>query len=81
MSQGLADRLEAVMEPIWFANQPLKQRGRPLDIAHAALFLGSERSAYSTGGIITVDGGISAGDPVNHIQEMIDARARVMAGQ
>ncbi len=78
MSQELADRLEATMEPIWLANQPLKQRGQPLDIAHAALFLGSDRSAYSTGGIITVDGGITAGDPVNHIQEMIDARARVM---
>ncbi len=81
MSQELADRLEAVMEPIWFANQPLKQRGQPLDIANAALFLGSDRSCYSTGGIITVDGGISAGDPVNHIQEMIDARASVLAGQ
>jgi NAD(P)-dependent dehydrogenase (short-subunit alcohol dehydrogenase family) len=78
MSQELADRLEATMEPIWLANQPLKQRGQPIDIANAALFLGSDRSGYSTGGIITVDGGISAGDPVNHIQEMIDARARVM---
>ncbi len=80
MSQELADRLEATMEPIWFANQPLKQRGQPNDIANAAMFLGSDRSVYSTGGIVTVDGGISAGDPVNHIQEMIDARAEVMAG-
>jgi len=81
MSQELADKLEATMEPIWFANQPLKQRGQPLDIANAALFLGSDRSSYSTGGIISVDGGITAGDPVNHIQEMIDARASVLAAQ
>ena len=80
MSQEIADKLEATMEPIWFANQPLKRRGQPTDIANAALFLGSDRSVYSTGGIISVDGGISAGDPVNHIQEMIDARARVMGG-
>lgn len=80
MSQELADKLEATMEPIWFANQPLKRRGQPVDIANAALFLGSDRSIYSTGGIISVDGGITAGDPVNHIQEMIDARARVMGG-
>lgn len=80
MSQELADRMEATMEPIWFANQPLKRRGQPDDIAHAALYLGSDRSIYSTGGIVTVDGGISAGDPVNHIQEMIDARERVLNG-
>ena len=80
MSQETADRLEATMEPIWLVNQPLKRRGQPVDIANAALFLGSDRSIYSTGGIVTVDGGISAGDPVNHIQEMIDARARVMNG-
>ena len=80
MSQELADKLEATMEPLWLANQPLKRRGQPLDIANAALFLGSDRSIYSTGGIVTVDGGISAGDPVNHIQEMIDARERVMNG-
>lgn len=80
MSQELADTLEATMEPLWLVNQPLKRRGQPIDIANAALFLASDRSAYSTGGTITVDGGISAGDPVNHIQEMVDARARVMNG-
>lgn len=36
---------------------PLKRLGQPDDIAHLALFLGSDASAYITGQIIASDGG------------------------
>lgn len=78
MSEELADRLEQVSRPLWEKDQPLKRRGLPIDIAQAALFLASDRSIYMTGTVMTVDGGVSAGDPVNHIQELIDARVSVL---
>jgi 3-oxoacyl-[acyl-carrier protein] reductase len=38
---------------------PLGRIGSPLDIAHAAVFLASDRAAYITGTVIQVDGGLS----------------------
>ena len=78
MDAETADRLERALLPLWQANQPLKRQGRPIDVAHAAMFLGSDRSAYITGTTVTVDGGVNAGDPVNHIQKFMDARAEVL---
>jgi 3-oxoacyl-[acyl-carrier protein] reductase len=40
---------------------PMKRLGQPHDIARVALFLASEDSAYLTGQVITVDGGLSLG--------------------
>jgi 3-oxoacyl-[acyl-carrier protein] reductase len=40
---------------------PMKRYGKPEDIAKVALFLAGEDSAYITGQIITVDGGLSLG--------------------
>lgn len=39
--------------------QPLGRMGNPDDIARAVFFLGSEQSAWTTGSVLTVDGGIS----------------------
>lgn len=39
---------------------PLKRAGKPEDIANAALFLASDLSAYITGQVIGVDGGLGA---------------------
>jgi NAD(P)-dependent dehydrogenase (short-subunit alcohol dehydrogenase family) len=43
------------------AGVPLGRLGSPADIAGATIFLGSAASAYVTGVILPVDGGISAG--------------------
>ncbi|HYV38512.1 MAG TPA: SDR family oxidoreductase [Gemmataceae bacterium] len=40
---------------------PMKRLGQPDDIAKAVVFLASPDSAYLTGQVITVDGGLSLG--------------------
>jgi 3-oxoacyl-[acyl-carrier protein] reductase len=40
---------------------PMKRIGKPEDIARVAVFLASEDSAYMTGQVLTVDGGLSLG--------------------
>ena len=40
---------------------PLKRIGQPEDIARVAVFLASDDSAYMTGQVLTVDGGLSLG--------------------
>ena len=44
-------------------NQPLQRQGMPIDVANAALYLASERSAQVSGIALPVDGGITAGSP------------------
>lgn len=75
----VARRLQRALDPVWLSNQPLKRRGRPEDVAQAALYLASERSAQVTGVVLPVDGGITAGDPVNHLEEIVRVRAQVLA--
>jgi len=40
---------------------PMRRLGQPDDVARVVVFLASEESAYITGQVITVDGGISLG--------------------
>jgi len=42
------------------AQHPLGRLGRPEDIAEAVLYLASDEAAWTTGAILTVDGGIMA---------------------
>jgi len=54
MTAVLPDKVkEAFIEKI-----PLKRMGTPQDIANAALFLASDESAYITGQVLPVDGGM-----------------------
>ena len=50
-----------VMQEWGRANTPLVRLGGPGDLVGAAIFLASEASAYMTGQVVFVDGGISAG--------------------
>jgi NAD(P)-dependent dehydrogenase (short-subunit alcohol dehydrogenase family) len=53
---GTAERKAALLKTV-----PLGRVGDPTDIAHAAVFLASEKASFITGQILTVDGGKSAG--------------------
>jgi 3-oxoacyl-[acyl-carrier protein] reductase len=54
MTSALSDKVkETMLEQI-----PLKRMGTPEDIAATALFLASDDSAYITGQVLTVDGGM-----------------------
>ena len=46
------------------ANRPLQREGTPDDVAEAALYFASDRSAYVTGTVLPVDGGTVAGTPM-----------------
>lgn len=74
----LVERIRQAMQPAWDVNKPLKRTGTPQDVAQAVLFLASDRSAQITGAVLAVDGGISAGDPVNHLRDLMAARASAL---
>jgi len=54
MTAVLPDKVKEVM----LEKIPLKRMGTPQDIANAALFLASDESAYITGQVLPVDGGM-----------------------
>jgi len=78
MTQEQVERVNKAMLPIRLAGQPLKRQGQPADIANAALFLASDQSAQITGLDLVVDGGVTAGDPVNHFEAAMVARAKAL---
>lgn len=78
MTPEEVERVKAALAPVWDSNQPLKRHGKPDDVAQAALYLCSDRAAQVTGVVLPVDGGITAGDPVNHLKEIFDARTRAL---
>lgn len=75
---GLAARIEEGVNAVYLSNQLIKRRGEPEDVAHVALFLASDRSRHMTGAVLPVEGGVTVGDPVNHLQDILDARAAAM---
>ena len=44
----------------YLENTPLHRAGKPIDIAYMALYLASDEAAFVTGGVFTVDGGVTA---------------------
>lgn len=57
-------------QSIMLRMQPLQRAGTPTDIANAAVFLASDRSAQITGVVIPVDGGTTAGPPPMRPEEV-----------
>jgi NAD(P)-dependent dehydrogenase (short-subunit alcohol dehydrogenase family) len=80
MSPEVAERVKLAVGPAAAAARPLKREGMPGDVANAALYLASDRSIYMTGVIMPVDGGATAGDAINHVREIMSARAKAIAG-
>jgi len=80
VSDEVAERIKQAVAAATSQSRPLKRRGSPADVAQAALYLGSERSAQVTGMVLPVDGGATAGDAVNHLKNILEARARAISG-
>ena len=78
IAPDLAARLQTELIPVWAASRPLKRRGKTEDAAQAILFFASDRSAQVTGAVLPVDGGVAAGDAVNHLAAILATRARVL---
>lgn len=77
MDAAKADAWSAKLDLVRKAAQPLKRNGTPEDVAQAALYLASNRSAQVTGVVLPVDGGVTIGDPVNRLQEILDTQRDV----
>jgi NAD(P)-dependent dehydrogenase (short-subunit alcohol dehydrogenase family) len=75
MSPAQAGRVRQAVAAARLIPQALKRQGTPRDVAEAALYLASDRSAQVTGLLLPVDGGAVAGDAVNHLDEILAARA------
>ncbi|RED99838.1 3-oxoacyl-[acyl-carrier-protein] reductase [Marinoscillum furvescens] len=54
----MTDALDEKTVQSWRDAIPLKRGGQPEDVANACVFLGSDMSAYITGQVIQVDGGM-----------------------
>lgn len=78
MSEEAFRRIRAESDRMMMSYKPLKTQGLPEDVAQAALFLASDRSRQITGILMPIDGGISAGDPVNHAGELMAAHERIL---
>ena len=63
--QADADATVSVTRQKMAAMRPLRREGTAADVAEAALYLASDRSAYVTGIVMPVDGGTTAGSTVN----------------
>jgi NAD(P)-dependent dehydrogenase (short-subunit alcohol dehydrogenase family) len=71
--------LKRITDTIYNADQPMKRRGSPRDLANAALFFASDRSTYVTGQVLAVDGGVTAGNAFNQNKLLLDARRDYLA--
>jgi NAD(P)-dependent dehydrogenase (short-subunit alcohol dehydrogenase family) len=74
-----ARRIREAVAEVRMGYQPLKRQGSARDIAEAALWFASDRSAQVTAQIMAVDAGATAGSPFSQIADIMAARARVEA--
>ena len=74
----VAARIEAGVDAVYLSNQIIKRRGDPIDVAQVALFLASDRARQMTGTVIPVEAGVTAGDPVNHLRDILAVRTAAL---
>jgi len=60
---GNADATPEQVKAAGAARIPLRRYGQPEEVARMMLFLASDESSFSTGGVYMVDGGVSGGAP------------------
>ncbi|MEM6583944.1 MAG: glucose 1-dehydrogenase [Pseudomonadota bacterium] len=70
VSAELAQQMQAVSMKTMQEAQPLARTGTALDVAQAALFLASDRSAQISGLDLRIDGAAAAGYPHNTLAKM-----------
>lgn len=61
------------MDAVMQFTQPLPRKGQAEDVANAAVFLASDRSAQVTGAVLPVDGGTTTGPPASQLKLMMGA--------
>ena len=54
----MTNAVKAEIRDEWVKSIPLKRGGKPEDVANAALFLASDLSAYITGQVLSINGGM-----------------------
>jgi 3-oxoacyl-[acyl-carrier protein] reductase len=54
----MTQELDASQKELWLQTIPLKRGGRPEEVAQLVTFLGSDKSAYITGQVISICGGM-----------------------
>ncbi|HVQ98770.1 MAG TPA: SDR family oxidoreductase [Mycobacterium sp.] len=64
MSEDVREMLVKSSREMMRKNRPLDREGTPEDVAEAALYFASDRSAYLTGTVLPVDGGTTTGTPM-----------------
>ncbi len=79
MADDKGERIKAAIKAVRMGWQPLQRQGSSRDIANAALFLVSDRSAQVSGQVLSVDGGSAATDSRSQIEEIMAARAKIEA--
>jgi NAD(P)-dependent dehydrogenase (short-subunit alcohol dehydrogenase family) len=80
MSEERIAKVRGAILDVRMKRQPLKRQGHAIDIAQGAMFLASDRAQQISGLIMPIDAGATAGDPVNLMQAIMNARAEVLAG-
>jgi NAD(P)-dependent dehydrogenase (short-subunit alcohol dehydrogenase family) len=75
-----AQRIRDAVAEVRMGYQPLKRQGSPRDVAEAALWFASDRSAQVTAQIMAVDAGATAGSPFSQIADIMAARTRAETG-
>ena len=67
-------RIPQVLKDIFLSNIMVNRYGCPEDIGHACVYFGSDESAYVSGQVITVDGGLNSHVPTVAQFRAIDSR-------
>lgn len=61
IESAMTDKIPDNLKLMMLAMIPLQRRGTPEEVAEAALFLASDASAYVTGQVLRIDGGLMMG--------------------